>query len=409
LNWFEEFKLLTFCEKRYLSLIISIKNMADLSREFLKLAWKYGMAAWKSKRKAKQQVEELYSLNYPDKESEMRKIRDHKSRIATSIAFLSLAIYAANRGEKSKESPGAICLTAWQINIGKVASIDDDFHDEILVPYLVQQEPWSVDEIYDLIRDYERIYQLASTLKPTYHSKTGELLVPTDLAGASLRVEKAYSQEIQKSSKSAYVTYVNGKEVVQKSEAKNVSIEVALKKDDIEGVLHIIGHGDYLKKLSELQDKTGSIGGEGAVITNQITWTDKPVEVDEVNQALRETFNPLTKLNQAGCDDLKNIVNDMYTKSPNIFILSMLPEYQDITIENLRKFLSEHPETVSEIFTPLIEATSEGLEKLKSLDFAYEDCKLGFDWSMKNIRKYMKYFKQKLRVDVDESWLDKYK
>lgn len=383
--------------------------MVDLSREFLKLAWRYGISAWESNRKAKQLIKELYSLNYPDKESEMKRIVTHKSRAATSITFLSLAIYVANRGEKSKRSPEAKYITAWQMNIGKVASNDDDFHDEILIPHLVQQEGWSVDKIYDLISDYEKIYQLASTLKPVRCSKTGKLLVPTDLAGASLRVEKAYSQEIQKLNEDAHLTYMNGKRGVQKVQAKDIGISLALRKGDIEGALDIIGSGDYLKRLSELHDKLGIMGSESAVIINQLTWTYKRGEINEVNQALRESFGHLTKLSQAGVDDLKSIVDDIDTKSPNIFVLSMLPECQDITIENLRKFLSEHPKTVSEIFTPLIEATSEGLEKLKNLDFAYKDYKLGLGWSMRKIRKCMKHFKRELRVSVDESWLDRYK
>lgn len=380
--------------------------MVDLSREFFKLAWKYGIPTLRSNRKAKQLIREFYSLNYPDKESEMQVMLRHNSRAAASIGLLSLAIYVANRGEKNKNSSEARDITAWQMNIGGVASIADVFHDEILIPYIVQQEELSVNRICNLINDYEKVYQLASTLDPVHSSETGELLIPTDLAGASMRVEKTYSQEIKKRNKDAYLTYVNGKNAVQKVQAKDIGIAIALRKENVDEALHIIGSGNYLERLSELHDKLGIVGSESAVIINQLTWTDKKIEINEVNQVLREAFGSLTKINQAGYDDLKNIVDDVNKKSPNIFMLSMLPEYQEITIENLRKFLSENPKIVSDIFTPLIDANFASLEKLEGLDFAYEDYKLGFAWSMKRIRKCMEHFKRELRVDIDESWLN---
>ncbi|MEM7825504.1 MAG: hypothetical protein QW412_01430, partial [Candidatus Aenigmatarchaeota archaeon] len=107
--------------------------------------------------------------------------------------------------------------------------------------------------------------------------------------------------------------------------------------------------------------------------------------------------------------DGKKILEDISSKSPNIFMLSALPSTLDTSLKAVKKFMRKNPKTVSEILTPLIESTFYGLKRLKSLNFAYEDCKVGFNWSMKRIRSSMDYFENIIGVDMDKEWWRKYK
>ncbi|MEM7825503.1 MAG: hypothetical protein QW412_01425 [Candidatus Aenigmatarchaeota archaeon] len=279
----------------------------NFSLELLKLLLKYGISKYNCEKRSKEQIKELYLKNYPDKKEEMEWMIKHKSRTADSIAFSSLTICAANKGREKKDSQETREIVGWQINIAKVASAMDDLHDEFLVPYLVEKYERGINkEVYtsniiELIENYERMYDFALKQKPKYLKN--KQVIPSVIAGSCLRVEKAYRASLEASNPDTLKVYIEGKEGVQRFQAKDIAISVALKKNDLEGVLEIIGNGEYIKKLSELHDKLGIIGGKDCVIVNQLSWEKRNIEMEEVNQALQEFFTPLTKLNQAVLED----------------------------------------------------------------------------------------------------------
>lgn len=384
--------------------------LKERSSEFAHLAYRYGDTAKAVEKLAQKQVSDLYSVKYPDKTHELEILRRKESRIAESLTFSTLAIYAANRGLESVRAHHARRVAALMRNIGTVSSLDDDIHDEFLVPYFVKNFIPSISSVYELITDYQKVYNTVCKMPPK--QKNNSILNPAQIAGASMRVQEFFQNELKQLDEQTYQQiYLPGLNAVQQAQVKDILIAVDFFDENFDGVLKQIEElpgKTYLEKLSELHQKLGIIGSEGAVIVNHLSWVDGKVPIESVDSAYRAFFTPLTKLGQAGIDDAENIAKDLAERSPNIFAFALLPDYRKITVDSLRKYVSQNRKIVSHILLPLVENAVDGIKQIASYGLPREDFDLGLEWTVSRVKKGVKEFESFGKTSVDDSWLRRY-
>jgi hypothetical protein len=373
--------------------------------EKLKLALRYGANHLRSGRRMRRFIKQIYELlppDYPERKAELRTVLAHKSRAEPEMRLCAVAIAQNNLYEDVPT------IAAEMGMIAKSASMWDDVHDEWLVDYLAKEERVEVEYIRRKIGDKDFICSFAETQKPKYDPRTKRWVSPKHLAYGARHLEEFSISRIRKKSNKAYLTYLAGRDEILLPQAEDIYVGVMLRRNAIEHILKLYGPlSRYRSNTLRIGDKLAIMGSEGAVMVNQVTSREDE-EQRLRNEALRSCIRPYTRFSQFGKDDVPRLEEDLENKTGNVFILHMLPDYQTLDLPTMRRFLRGTPEVTSFVFMSDVHRMFMGLERLRELEFMYEDMKIAIRRAGRKVKKNVRELERRLDVELDWTWYGRF-
>jgi hypothetical protein len=320
-----------------------------------------------------------------------------KSRVMFPLALQTASIAIAN----GVSGESLIGIVANQMFAYGEATISDDFHDEVLLPYyFMKMELRNSKEIYETITNPNKLRQIAKEIGKV------KGLHPLELLNASISQAEIYRRNMCKSFPYAYQTYLNARDELYKIQANSLFISYLLAKNDLERVRKELS-GDYVKNVVKLGDKLGLIGRENAAVVFQATKPETIPEekAKEIEDGLRLFYHGCTLLKQFTEDDSLKLREDIEKRVDNLWLLLALENQEEISETSVKLYLNSNPRITREVLSPCVDEIRKGYEKLKSLGYDLKDLKLAINLVEKQAERDMKKFENEHKVSLDKEWL----
>ena len=376
----------------------------------------YFLALTASKRFSDRQVKEFYKTYEGPYGPELEEATLwHSSRVEKAAALESLFICNAN-GIRFHLKRDVLELAGLQRNGVKLASMRDEWLDNIYVPWLAENGNIDTDRIEaeisdetwrpDILNDYGIITFNADGKNRSFDHRTYFF--------ACTNLQELCSDRLKKMSEPAYDVYADHKKRVEKWQAKDIAIAANLAGKNYRNALDIMGAKDYDGAVSACQgllDKLGIIGGAIPLIANETTWQngrDKEAVDRELYALGRET----TRFEQLVSDDIPSFEKDLEERNPNMLILTALTSidaYEEKNYSELISYLKEHSDIIDDLLRPISESMHSAASELGKMGFAGDESKTTLkiltDKGMKKIRS----LEERLGVTFENCWYEQAK
>jgi hypothetical protein len=369
-------------------LLRDVPNGKEIVERFFDIYWE-----------ARKLREDLIKLT--ENEIERKYALAAKSRVMFPLALQTASIAMANG--VSDES--LIDIVANQMFAYGEATIGDDFHDEVLLPYyFMKMELRNSKEIYETITNPNKLRQIAKEIGGI------KGLHPLELLNASISQAEIYKRKMSKSFPYAYQTYLNARDELYKIQANSLFISYLLAKNDLERIRKELS-GDYVKNVVKLGDKLGLIGRENAAVVFQATRPETIPEekAKEIEDGLRLFYHGCTLLKQFTEDDSLKLREDVEKRVDNLWLLLALENQEEISETCVKLYLNSNPRITREVLSPCVDEIRKGYEKLKSLGYDLRDLRLAVNLVKTQAKRDMKKFENEYKVSLDKEWLSNLK
>jgi len=350
-------------------------------------------------------IRSFYSSMQQNGKIEMRYILGVRSRAMFPLSLQTASIAMCN-GVHDKDLTDIVVN---QMLAYGEATLIDDYHDEVLVPYLCEKELENLNHksLYNLIREPTRLKEVASNIG-VLRKKNKGIVFSKQLLNAALRQADLYKERML-SKPQAYKIYQKARDEIYGIQALSLLISLLLRKERIEMVLNLLeaGKTGYVKNAVTLGNKLALIGQENAAIVFEST---KPEDAERekaelVKGNLRLFYHGSTLLKQFTEDDSLRLYIDLENRADNLWALLALQNGQRLSVESVRDYLSRNPHVVSEVLIPCINEMRDAYHKLEELEFCVSDLQLAIGLVTRQAERNMKKFEKTLGIPLDKQWL----
>jgi hypothetical protein len=373
---------------------------------------RYFLAARSSKKTADDQVRRFYQEYARGYLRELDATLWHYSRVSTSAALESLFVYHAARGFDFPLQREALEIAGLSINAVKIASMRDQWLDDVYVKWLAKSGDINVDSIRtDIANEDWKPTLLSEPIKITVIKKGGESRTFSHQVyfNASKLLQQLYSEGVKRRSESAHRVYRDRKSAVEIYQARDLAVAAHLCRENDEGALKVLGASNYEEAViacQDLLDKLGIIGGAIPVIVNEMSWRNGR-DKETINRELYAIGRETTRFQQLTADDVPSFDKDLRERNPNMLILPAItstPVYRNQDRNLLVSFLREHPNIVSELLAPISQRMHEAAVELDKLKFAGKEAKFTVKMIVKEGVRKIRGLGKSLGIEFDESW-----
>jgi hypothetical protein len=347
-------------------------------------------------------IRSSYSSMRQDEKTEMRYILGVRSRAMFPVSLQTASIAMCN----GVHDEDLIDIVVNQMLAYGEATLIDDYHDEVLVPFLSERENLNHESLYDLIREPTKLKEVASNTDVLRNKNIK--VFPRQLLGAALRQTDLYRERMLSRPK-AYETYLKARDELYKIQALSLLISIALKRDRIETVLKLLeaGKPEYVKNVVTLGNKLALIGQENAAIVFESTQPEdiERKKAELMKENLRLFYHGSTLLKQFTEDDSLKLRTDIENKADNLWALLALQNSRQLNVESVKGYLSRNQHIVSEVLIPCIIEMRDAYHKLEELEFCVSDLKLAIGLVTRQAERDMNKFEKTLNIQLDKEWL----